>query len=149
MYDYFFCKKISPYTPLLGPYTIINFRWRRLFGKITQSYKELWFRINIFYLEPYHKKQAYTNQRINRIQIYSKLMQCVIFTLHDYFNFKMIKITYIDPVRLFGAVRLFWFRKQTTLHDYSILYVYSGPQSIAYCEKAIYLYIMASNWIWD
>ena len=30
-------------------------------------------------------------------------MQCVIFTLHDYFNFKMIKITYIDPARLFGA----------------------------------------------
>ena len=54
LYDYFFCKKISPYTPLLEAYTIIN------------SYKELWFRMNIFYLEPHHKKQAY-NQRINRI----------------------------------------------------------------------------------
>ena len=31
----------------------------------------------------------------------------IILTLHDYFNFKMIKITYIDPARLFGAVRLF------------------------------------------
>ena len=58
----FFLQKISPYTPLLEAYTINNF----------PKVLELW---NIFYLEPYHKKQAY-NQRINRIQIDLKLIRC-------------------------------------------------------------------------
>ena len=42
------------------------------------------------------------------------------------FGWPMVKITYIDPTWLF------WFRKRATLHDYSILHVYTSAQSKYY-----------------
>ena len=64
------------------------------------------------------------------------------------FGWPMVKITYIEPTRLFWPTWLFYFRKQTTLHDYSIVHVYSRLQSMYILNIYIYIYTLSPNTKW-